>query len=523
MANADRPPFLEARNIHKYFPGVHAVNNVNATFGVGEVVAVIGENGAGKSTLMKVLAGVHLPDSGDLLLEGEPVTIPNVAKATALGIAFIHQELNLSDNLSIGANIFLGRELRKFPPLNLIDHQAIYNRTQHILDRLSLDISPDTTVRNLSIGQQQLVEIGKALSQDARLIIMDEPTSSLTQHETDRLFELIRTLKSSGVCIVYISHRLLEIDAIADRVIVLRDGQNSGELAHDEIDHNRMVSLMVGRELTAFYQHGIHQTGKPMLEVRELVVPAVAGNDGTQHRFSGEPISFTLHAGEVVGMAGLVGAGRTELAETIFGIRRASSGWIMVNGKKTLVKTPQDAIDAGIVLVPEDRRAHGLITEFSVQYNIALAGLNRYQVGGFMKKREITSVAADMVDQLNVKTTGLNTEAGMLSGGNQQKVVLGKWISLKPQILLLDEPTRGVDVISKSEIYGLIQQMAADGVAILAISSDLEEILHISDRVLVMHEGKIAGELGREELNEEAVMMLATGKSIANLELRTED
>jgi len=523
MVNADHSLFLEARNIHKYFPGVHAVNDVSAIFRAGEVVAVIGENGAGKSTLMKVLAGVHSPDSGEILLEGEPVTIPNVAKATALGIAFIHQELNLSDNLSIGANIFLGREPRKFPPLNLIDHKAIYSRTQHILDQLSLDISPDTTVRNLSIGQQQMVEIAKALSQDARLIIMDEPTSSLTQHETDHLFELIRTLKSRGVCIVYISHRLLEVRAIADRVIVLRDGKNSGELAYDEIDHDRMVSLMVGRELTTFYQHGKHQTGKPLLEVHELVVPAVAGNGSTQRRFSGEPISFALHAGEVVGMAGLVGAGRTELAETIFGIRRASSGWIMVNGKKTLVKKPQDAIDAGIVLVPEDRREHGLINEFSVQYNIVLAGLNRYQTGGFMKKRDITAVAAGMVDQLNVKTTGLNTEVGMLSGGNQQKVVLGKWISLKPQILLLDEPTRGVDVISKSEIYGLIQQMAADGVAILAISSDLEEILHISDRVLVMHEGKLVGELGREELSEEAVMMLATGKSITNLELRTED
>ena len=304
-------PLLEARKIHKRFPGVHAVNAVDITFHASEVIAVIGENGAGKSTLMQIIAGVHQPDAGEVCVAGEVVTIPSVARATDLGIAFIHQELNLASNLTVSANIYLGREPRKFKPFNFIDSQQITTQTKEILSQLSLDLSPNTLVENLSIGQQQMVEIGKALSQKARLIIMDEPTSSLTQHETNRLFELIRTLKSSGVCIVYISHRLAEVSQIADRVLVLRDGKNSGELAREEITHNRMVSLMVGRELIQYQQRQVQQTHKPMLEVCDLVIPELTT----------APINFTVHSGEVVGMFGLVGAGRTELAEAIFGIR----------------------------------------------------------------------------------------------------------------------------------------------------------------------------------------------------------
>ena len=501
MQNGSTKPFLEATGIHKHFPGVHALNHVNAVFHAGEVVAVIGENGAGKSTLMKVIAGVHPPDAGSITIEGEPVTIPTVAKATELGIAFIHQELNLSDNLSVGANIFLGREPRKFGRLGLIDQRAIRRDTRDILDQLEMDCNPETTVRELSIGHQQMVEIAKALSQNARMIIMDEPTSSLTQHETDRLFNLIRSLKSRGVCIVYISHRLMEVGQIADRVIVLRDGENSGELARREIDHERMVSLMVGRSLTQFYQHKEHQVGAPVLEVTDLVVPGL----------SEQPISFTLHAGEVVGMAGLVGAGRTELAQAIFGVDGAVSGTIKVEGEVVEIDNPRDAINAGIALVPEDRRDYGLITEFAVRDNISLSALDRYQTGKFVRQKEVADLAADAVDEFNVKTTSIENEVGLLSGGNQQKVVLAKWISLKPKVLLLDEPTRGIDVGSKSEIYQLIERLASQGVAILAISSDLEEILRISDRVLVMHDGGLAGELGRDMLSEEAVMRLATG------------
>ena len=365
-----------------------------------------------------------------------------------------------------------------------------------------MDCAPDTMVRELSIGHQQMVEIAKALSQNARMIIMDEPTSSLTQHEADRLFELIQTLKARDVCIVYISHRLVEVDHIADRVIVLRDGQNSGELERGEIDHDRMVSLMVGRELTEFYQHKARKMGQPRLEVSKLVIQGGPP----------EPISFTLHAGEVVGMAGLVGAGRTELAQAIFGIHAPLSGAVKVDGELVRIKKPSDAIDAGVILVPEDRRTHGLILEFAVRHNIALSSLKRYQRAKFIRDKELTRLAQTMVDELNVKTTSIESETAMLSGGNQQKVVLAKWISLHPKVLLLDEPTRGVDVKSKSEIYRLIEKMVAQGIAVLVISSDLEEILRISDRVLVMHEGKLAGQLQRNQLSEEAVMNLATGR-----------
>jgi ribose transport system ATP-binding protein len=495
-------PFLEARGIYKRFPGVLALNNVNATFFSGEVVAVVGENGAGKSTLMKILAGIYHPDEGEVLLEGKGVKIPTVSRATELGIAFIHQELNLSDNLSIAANIFLGREPRMLKPLNFINRKAINQKTCEMLEQLQMDCAPEMMVRELSIGHQQMVEIAKALSQNARMIIMDEPTSSLTSHETDRLFELIRSLKARGVCIVYISHRLVEVDQIADRVIVLRDGQNSGELERSAIDHDRMVSLMVGRELTEFYQHRAHKMGEPRLEVSGLVIPGR----------SPEPISFTLHAGEVVGMAGLVGAGRTELAQAIFGIQPPLSGTIKVDGELVRIKRPSDAIDMGIILVPEDRRTHGLILEFAVRHNIALSSLKRYQRAKFIREKEVTRLARTMVDELNVKTTSIESETAMLSGGNQQKVVLAKWISLRPKVLLLDEPTRGVDVMSKSEIYQLIEKMASQGIAVLVVSSDLEEILRISDRVLVMHEGKLAGELQRRQLSEEAVMNLATGR-----------
>ena len=493
-------PLLEARKIHKWFPGVHAVNAVDITFHASEIIAVIGENGAGKSTLMRIIAGVYQPDAGEVCVDGEVVTIPSVARATDLGIAFIHQELNLANNLSVSANIYLGREPRKFKPFNFIDSQQITTQTKEILSQLSLDLSPNTLVENLSIGQQQMV--GKALSQKARLIIMDEPTSSLTQYETNRLFELIRTLKSSGVCIVYISHRLAEVSQIADRVLVLRDGKNSGELAREEITHNRMVSFMVGRELPQYQQRQVQRTHKPMLEVCDLVIPELTA----------APISFTIHSGEVVGMFGLVGAGRTELAEAIFGIRETISGTIKVNSKEVDLGTPRQAIEAGVAMVPEDRRIHGLIVGSNVCDNITLPSLNCYQWAKFIREKEIERVTKQMVEDLNVRTTNIFNDVGMLSGGNQQKVVLAKWLSLSPQVLLLDEPTRGVDVISKSEIYQLIEKMVSQEVAILMISSDLEEILRISDRVLVMHEGELTGEIQREELSEEAIMQLATGK-----------
>ena len=385
MQNADANPFLEATGIHKRFPGVHALNNVKRLLLPRRGCRCHRRERCGQKHVDEGHRRRPSARRGKLSwLEGQPVTIPTVSKATELGIAFIHQELNLSDNLSVGANIFLGREPRKFGRLGFIDQRAIRRNTRDILDQLEMDCDPKTTVRELSIGHQQMVEIAKALSQNARMIIMDEPTSSLTQHETDRLFTLIRNLKSQGVCIVYISHRLMEVGQIADRVIVLRDGENSGELERREIDHERMVSLMVGRSLTQFYQHREHQRGgAPVLEVSDLVVSG--GSD--------RPINFTLHAGEVVGMAGLVGAGRTELAQAIFGVDGAVSGTIKVDGEMVEINNPRDAINAGIALVPEDRRDYGLITEFAVRDNISLSALDRYQTGKFVRQKEVGDVA----------------------------------------------------------------------------------------------------------------------------------
>jgi ribose transport system ATP-binding protein len=490
-------PLLEARGIHKRFLGVHALNNVSATFFPAEIVAVMGENGAGKSTLMKVLAGVHQPDEGTVLWEGNEVRIPNVRKATELGIAFIHQELNLADNLSVGANVFLGREPQR---LGFVDHRQIFQRTQSLLQNLGVEFSPDTPVADLSIGHQQMVEIAKALSQEAKLLIMDEPTSSLSQRETARLFALVRQLKARGLCVVFISHRLGEVMEIADRVIVLRDGRNSGHLEKNEITRERIVSLMVGRELK-LPDKTAAQVGREMLRVEHLRTP----------RFPAHEVSFSLRSGEVVGLAGLVGAGRTEIVRALFGIDRPAGGEIAIDQRPVSIRSPRDAIRAGLAFVPEDRKAQGVILEMAIRDNIAMAGLDRFQTAGFARDRVITRTADDMRERLRIRTTDVHKIVAELSGGNQQKVAIAKWLVLEPKVFLLDEPTRGVDVGAKSEIYVVIEKLAEQGAAVLFISSELEEILRIADRVLVMHEGELAGELTRDQLTEEAVMRLATG------------
>lgn len=490
---------LEVSGISKSFPGVRALHDVDLDVGEGEVVALLGENGAGKSTLMKILAGVQPSDEGVMKVRGEEVTIHSVQDGLDLGIALIHQELNLATNLTVGANIFLGREPKKG---GLIDEAEIAARSQEFLDKVGLEVSPDTLVGDLTIGRQQLVEIAKALSTDAKILIMDEPTSSLSSRETERLFEVVKDLRSNGVSIVYISHRLAEVVELADRVVVLRDGENAGELARDEIEHDRMVSLMVGRELSQFYAHNPQGPGEVVLSVSDLRTPVHPEHE----------VDFELRAGEIVGLAGLVGAGRTELLETLFGITPAEGGTITIGGDDIQVSNPRAAIGAGLALVPEDRKQQGLIIDMAVADNLSLAALKRDQKSGFLNFEAERSISEEMTRKMRIKTPSDRQVVRFLSGGNQQKVVLGKWLAMRPKVLLLDEPTRGIDIGAKQEIYALMEELAEKGVAILFVSSEMEEVLGMSDRALVMHEGRITGELSRDQLSEEAVMHLATGR-----------
>jgi len=493
-------PLLAARGIIKRFPGVLALDAIDLALDPGEILAVIGENGAGKSTLMKILAGIQTPDSGEVLLDDTPVHIDSPRAATDLGIALIHQELNLCDNLSVAANIFLGREPQRF---GLVDHDAVRRGAAAALAKIGLDIEPDTLLRRLPIGYQQMVEIAKALATDARILIMDEPTSSLTGEETAELFSVIGDLKARGVSIVYISHRLREVTALADRVLVLRDGQNAGDLTQGDIDHNAMVSLMVGRDVSQYYAHEAHAPGAVALQAENLIVPA----------WPDHPLNFTVRRGELVGIAGLVGAGRTELLQVLFGIVPALSGRLLIDGQPQSLTAPADAIRAGLALVPEDRKEQGLILEMAVRDNIGLPGLHRHQRSGLANFARQDADSGAMISRLDIRTPSADQVVQYLSGGNQQKVVLAKWLALEPRILLLDEPTRGIDVGAKEEIYRLMEELAAAGVAVLFASSEMEEILGMSDRALVMYEGRIAGQFQRADLSEEAIMHLATGRA----------
>ena len=499
---ASTSPLLEVRRVSKQFAGVQALKKVSLTLQRGEVLAVVGENGAGKSTLMKIVAGVESPDEGEILVDGEALPFHSVAHALKAGISLIHQELNLADNLSVGGNIFLGREPRR---LGLICQTVIDSESRKYLAMVGLDIAPQTLVGALPIGKQQLVEIAKALSTNARLIIMDEPTSSLSEHEAQKLFEVVRELRARGVSILYISHRLGEVEQLADRVVVLRDGQCTGELSREQNQRKHMVPLMIGREVSRFYQRTPHAPGEEVLSVSGLRTPA-------DPEFA---ISFSLRAGEVVGLAGLVGAGRSELLTTLFGVTPAVAGSMTIGALRRPPRSAREAIAAGIVLAPEDRRRTGLVVPMSVKRNLSLASLRRDQrrglLRGFLNQTAENRVAAAMIDRMRIKAANDRQSVRYLSGGNQQKVVLGKWLCLQPRVLLLDEPTRGIDVGAKEEIYKLMDQLAGRGVAILFASSEMEEIIGLSDRVLVMHEGRIASALDRAEVSEESVMRLATG------------
>lgn len=497
-SNSVSEHLLEVNRLSKSFPGVRALHRVSLTLKPGEILSVIGENGAGKSTLMKILAGVQTADSGDIFVDGKKTSFENTRAAMNHGIVLIHQELNLCDNLNVGENIFLGREPRKF---GIVNSREITQRSEEFLNRVGLSVSPKTIVGRLTIGKQQMVEIAKALSVDARVLIMDEPTSSLSSKESASLFELIESLRDQGVSIIYISHRLAEVKRLSDRVVVLRDGEYCSELIGDEINHTNMVSNMVGRDVSQFYNRTTHPIGETVLKVNKLTTP----------HWPKQPVSLQVKAGEIVGLAGLVGSGRTELIRSIFGIDRPLSGSLEIDGKAIQIRNPREAVQHGIALVPEDRKQHGLIIDLSVQDNIGIAGLDKHASRfGFANFKKQKSDTSSMIDRLGIKTPSAYQISKFLSGGNQQKVVLGKWLSMKPRLLLLDEPTRGVDIGAKQEIYQTIEKLASESMAILFVSSELEEIIGISDRAYVMHEGKLTGELDRDELNEESIMRLAT-------------
>ena len=492
-------PILEMKGIGKRFPGVIALGGVDFSICVGEVVALAGENGAGKSTLMKILGGVYQPDEGKIFARGKEVAIRSVSDASQHGIGFVHQELNVLDNLTAAENVYLGREPKQLG--FLVDRAKLNADAEVFLKRLGLDIPGKTRVSELSIAQQQMVELAKALSLNARILIMDEPTSSLTLTETERLLDVIKDLRNQGVSIIYISHRLGEIKEIADRVVVLRDGKNAGVLERDEINHEAIVKMMVGRDIE---RHNRVQNSNETSE-------SINVKDLRTRRYPNNAISFEVRKGEILGFAGLVGAGRSDAAQAIFGVDVPVSGTVTIDDRVIRISSANDAIRNGIFLIPEDRRNSGLILDIPIRENITLPALSRYSSSGLVSKTAETKKANEMCERLNVKAPSVEAKAANLSGGNQQKVVLAKWLSLEPKLLIFDEPTRGIDVGAKSEIYQLMRDLAKSGVAIVMISSDMEEVIGESDRVVVMHEGSITGILDREEANEEAIMRLAVG------------
>lgn len=497
-------PLIQLRGITKRFPGVTALEDVSLEVGRGEVVALCGENGAGKSTLMKILGGVYQPDAGRIFIQGEPVRINHVTDAMKLGIAFIHQELNVLDNLDVAANVFLGRE-PFHAPFPFINRRKLHADTEPYLRRLGLNIPSTTRVRDLSIAQQQLVEIAKALSLQARIIIMDEPTSSLTLTETGRLLELVREFSRQGVSVIYISHRLGEVEHCADRVVILRDGKNAGELPRAEIRHDRIVSLMVGRDIKCSYVSPDVPRIPAYLKVRQ------ARSD----RYPNQSVSFDAAQGEILGLAGLVGAGRSEIVKAFLGLAPYGAAAVSLGGQSLVIRAPRDAIRHGIYLVPEDRRGEGLVLDLTVRDNITLPDLPRYARAGVVQRSLEERVVRGQIESLRIKTPTPEALLRNLSGGNQQKVVIGKWLAMGPKVLILDEPTRGIDVGAKAEIYKIMRTLAAQGTVIIMISSDMEEVLNVSDRIAVMHEGRITGVLERAACTEANVMLLATGRSIA--------
>jgi ribose transport system ATP-binding protein len=494
-------PLLKMSGISKRFPGVVALDRVDLEVAAGEIVGLVGENGAGKSTLMKILTGVHRADAGAIALDGAPVAWHGPAYASRLGIAIIHQELELIDTLDAAANVFLGREPHRGGPLRLLDRRRMEADTERQLARIGAPISPRALVRGLSTAQKQFVAIARALSTNARLLVLDEPTASLGSSEAERLHAILRDLQANGTAIVYISHRLREIEALADRAVVLRDGRNAGVLRRGEITRDRLVQLMVGRDVPPRAERAPREvtTAAPRLQLEGIRTA----------RYPRAEVSLAVHAGEVLGVAGLIGAGRSEMAEAICGVGARAAGRILINGEPLTIRSARDAIRAGICLVPEDRRGRGVIGAMSVRENITLPGLRAYSRFGVVRRVAEARAARDIAATLTVKTSSVERAVATLSGGNQQKVVLGKWLALRPRVIIFDEPTQGVDVGAKAEIHRLIRRLADEGTVVIMISSDIEEVVAESDRVAVMHEGRITGILDRAACTPESIMQLA--------------
>ncbi|AFM41698.1 monosaccharide ABC transporter ATP-binding protein, CUT2 family [Desulfosporosinus acidiphilus SJ4] len=492
---------LEMKGICKAFSGVKVLQGVDLHINGGEVVALLGENGAGKSTLMKILTGVYVADEGQTAIDGEVVSIRGIRDAQNLGIEMIYQELNLFPNLSVAENFLIGHE-DEFRKMGFVNYPLLYKKVEETMATLNLNRSPKEPLGGLSVGEQQLVEIGKALQKDVRFLIMDEPTSALSRAETERLFEIVRSLKAKGVGIIYISHRLEELFTIADRVTVLRDGQFIATVQTKETTERELVSLMVGREIEERYPHIDITPSDRVLLAEHLSTESI------------HDVSLEVKAGEIVGLGGLMGAGRTEVARALSGIDALKSGEISLEGRTLSLKSPLEAIRAGIALVTEDRKNEGLHLPFSIRENLALPTLGERSRFGLIQRQGEQENAQHWVKQLRVKTPTIEQLVQNLSGGNQQKVVIGKWLACNPKLLILDEPTRGVDVGAKQEIYQLMNHLKSEGKAVLLISSDLPELLGMSDRVYVMHEGVIKGELLAGEMQQEAFMSLATGGEV---------
>lgn len=492
------------RSIHKSFFGVTVLKDVTLTVAHGEVHGLVGENGAGKSTLMKILAGVHQPDSGEIYLAGERVSFPSPRDAIRAGIGIIYQEMNLIPYFDVAQNIFLGHEPLRRP--GVIDAKRLYEDAKVILERLGIrGLSPKERVDQLSVAQQQMVEIAKAISLNSKILIMDEPTASLSFREVDALFQLINGLKNEGITIIYISHRLEEVLTLCDNITVLKDGCVTGRCPAQEVTKDELIRLMVGRPLVSSSRSRARcEDAAELLRVEGLTLPG---------RF--QDVSFAVHAGEIVGMAGLAGSGRSEVVKAIFGCGPVTAGSVYVEGEKVRIRNPFDAIRLGLSLVPEDRKNEGLVQCLSARKNIALCNLHTLSRLGFVRHSSESSLADQMVKLLRIKGAERNQEVRYLSGGNQQKVVLGKWLAAAPKVLIVDEPTRGVDVQSKAEIYQILSELAEKGMGVLVISSELPEVIAISDRILVMARGKLVGELAAPEATEEGLMQLMTGGGAA--------